>query len=121
MEFAIVDIETTGSHYGPDCITEIGVVITDGEKELSRYETLINPQARIPRFITHLTGITEDMVADAPVFEDVAVELNELLQGRIFVAHNVNFDYKIVKGHMERCGFSIPTKRLCTVLSLIHI
>lgn len=115
MEYAIVDIETTGSHYGPDCITEIGVVITDGVNEIDRYETLVNPQARIPRFITHLTGITEEMVADAPIFEDVAQEIHDLLQGRIFVAHNVNFDYKIVKGHLERCGLPIPSKRLCTV------
>lgn len=115
LEFAIVDIETTGSHYGPDCITEIGVVITDGVKELDRYETLVNPQARIPKFITHLTGITEEMVADAPIFDDVAPQLKELLEGRIFVAHNVNFDYKIVKGHMERSGYVIPSKRLCTV------
>ncbi|MCB9187944.1 MAG: GIY-YIG nuclease family protein [Flavobacteriales bacterium] len=115
MEFAIVDIETTGSQYGPDRITEIGVVITDGVKELHRFETLVNPQARIPKFITHLTGISEEMVADAPVFEEIADNLNELLGGRIFVAHNVNFDYKIVKDHMERSGFSIPSKRLCTV------
>lgn len=115
MEFAIVDIETTGSQLGPDRITEIGVVITDGVKELDRYETLVNPQARIPKFITHLTGITEEMVEDAPVFDDVAEKLHELLDSRVFVAHNVNFDYKIVKGHLERCGYSIPTKRLCTV------
>lgn len=115
VEFAIVDIETTGSQLGPDGITEIGIVITDGVKEVDRYETLVNPLARIPRFITHLTGITEDMVADAPVFDDVAEKICDLLEGRVFVAHNVNFDYKIVKGHLERCGFSIPAKRLCTV------
>lgn len=115
MEFAIVDIETTGSQYGPDCITEIGIVITDGRTALQRFETLINPQARIPKFITHLTGISEEMVADAPIFEEVASEISELLNGRIFVAHNVNFDYKIVKDHLERSGYSIPAKRLCTV------
>ena len=115
MEFAIVDIETTGSQLGADSITEIGIVITDGEKELDRYETLINPQARIPRFITHLTGIDENMVADAPIFADVAKEIYSFLDGRVFVAHNVNFDYKIVKGHMEKVGLQIPSKRLCTV------
>lgn len=115
MEYAIVDIETTGSQYGPDCITEIGIVITDGIKEIDRYETLINPQSRIPKFITHLTGITEEMVANAPVFDEVAHEIHSFLDGRIFVAHNVNFDYKIVKGHLEKVGYSIPSKRLCTV------
>lgn len=115
MEFAIVDIETTGSQYAADSITEIGIVITDGVRELDRYETLVNPQARIPKFIVHLTGIDEEMVADAPVFADVAKEIYSFLDGRVFVAHNVNFDYKIVKSHMERVGLKIPTKRLCTV------
>ncbi len=115
MEYAIVDIETTGSQYGADSITEIGIVITDGVKELDRYETLVNPQARIPKFIVHLTGINEEMVADAPVFADVAHEIHSYLEGRVFVAHNVNFDYKIVKSHMESVGLTIPSKRLCTV------
>jgi DNA polymerase-3 subunit epsilon len=110
-----VDIETTGSHYGADCITEIGIVVTDGVKEIGRYETLVNPQARIPRFITHLTGITEAMVADAPTFDLVADEIMSFLEGRIFVAHNVNFDYKIVKAHMENLGMKMPSRRLCTV------
>lgn len=115
MKFAIVDIETTGSHFGPDSITEIGIVITDGEKELKRYETLVNPQARIPRFITQLTGISEDMVANAPTFEEIAEEVNELLKDKVFVAHNVNFDYKIVKMQLEKYGFTLPARRLCTV------
>lgn len=115
MKFAIVDIETTGSHFGPDSITEIGIVITDGVKEEARFETLVNPQARIPKFITHLTGITEEMVEDAPVFEEVAEEINNLLQNKVFVAHNVNFDYKIVKMQLEKHGFTLPSKRLCTV------
>lgn len=115
VEYAIVDIETTGSQLGADSITEIGIVITDGEKVIDRYETLVNPQARIPKFITYLTGINEEMVADAPVFSDVAKEIQRYLEGRVFVAHNVNFDYKIVKGHMDKLGLTIPSKRICTV------
>lgn len=115
MEYAVVDIETTGSQYAADSITEIGIVITDGVKEIDRYETLVNPQARIPSFIVRLTGISEEMVADAPVFADVAKDIHSFLDGRVFVAHNVNFDYKIVKSHMEKVGLTIPSKRLCTV------
>jgi len=115
LEFAIVDIETTGSQYGADGITEIAIIITDGVRELDRYETLVNPQMRIPKFIVRLTGITDRMVADAPIFSEVAEEIFSFLDGRIFVAHNVNFDYKIVKAHLQKCGITIPTKRLCTV------
>ena len=109
MEYAVVDIETTGSQYAADSITEIGIVITDGVKEIDRYETLVNPQARIPSFIVRLTGISEEMVADAPVFADVAKDIHSFLDGRVFVAHNVNFDYKIVKSHMEKVGLTIPS------------
>jgi DNA polymerase III subunit epsilon len=115
MEFAIVDIETTGSQYAPDSITEIGIVITDGKRVLDTYETLINPQSRISKFVQHLTGINEEMVADAPVFSDVASEILSYLEGRVFVAHNVNFDYKIVKQHFDNIGITMPTKRLCTI------
>ncbi len=115
MEFAIVDIETTGSQYAPDAITEIGIVITDGKRVLDTYETLVNPQSRISKFVQNLTGINEEMVADAPVFSDVASEILNYLEGRVFVAHNVNFDYKIIKQHFDNVGISMPSKRLCTI------
>ena len=99
--YAIIDIETTGGFAGANCITEIAIVLFDGKKIEGQYETLINPGMVIPRFITTLTGITNEMVLNAPKFEDVAGNIFNLLQGRVFVAHNVNFDYSFVKHHLQ--------------------
>ena len=113
--FAIVDIESTGSVANQDKITEIAVIITDGHKEIDRFETLINPQQPITPFVVRLTGITNEMVKEAPLFKEVAKELFELLKGKVFVAHNVNFDYKFIKQAFFDCGISFDEKRLCTV------
>jgi DNA polymerase-3 subunit epsilon len=115
MLFAIVDIETTGSYAAGSGITEIAIIIHDGREVLSTYETLINPHRPIPRFIQSLTGITPDMVANAPSFGEVAGQIHELLQDKIFVAHNVNFDYSFVKHHLDRCGYPFDARKLCTV------
>lgn len=113
--FAIVDIETTGSTPPNDGITEIGVVITDGKNVINRYETLINPGVEIPKFVVGLTGITNQMVANQPSFEDVSEELYSILEGKIFVAHNVNFDYKFIKESFKKVGIEYNSKRLCTI------
>lgn len=115
MLFAIVDIETTGSYAAGSSITEIAIVIHDGREILSTYETLVNPHRPIPYFIQNLTGITPEMVVNAPSFEEVAGHIFELLQGKIFVAHNVNFDYSFVKHHLERCGYQLDVRKLCTI------
>jgi len=113
--YAIIDIETTGGFAGANCITEIAIVLFDGKKIEGQYETLINPGMVIPRFITTLTGITNEMVLNAPKFEDVAGTIFNLLQGRVFVAHNVNFDYSFVKHHLQVHGYELNSKKLCTV------
>ena len=115
MLYAIVDIETTGSYAAGNGITEIAIVIHDGEKVLNFYETLVNPQQHIPLFIQSLTGITNTMVENAPLFDEVAAQVHELLQDKIFVAHNVNFDYSFIKHHLEQRGYELNLKRLCTV------
>lgn len=115
MLFAIVDIETTGSYAAGSGITEIAIVIHDGQAILNKYETLINPHRPIPRFIQSLTGITPEMVENAPSFEEVAGQIYELLQDKIFVAHNVNFDFSFVKHHLNRCGYAFDSRKLCTV------
>ena len=97
MLYAIVDIETTGGYAAAGGITEIAVRITDGEKIIDRYETLVNPVYTIPRYVESLTGITNAMVEDARHFKMIADELYELLSDKIFVAHNVNFDYSYLK------------------------
>lgn len=113
--YAIVDIETTGGYAAAHGITEISIHIFDGNKVIEKFETLINPQQPIPRYIQAMTGITDEMVADAPLFEEVAESIYTLLNDKIFVAHNVNFDYSFVKSHLEQAGFSIDARKLCTV------
>lgn len=115
MEYAIVDIETTGGNASGSRITEIAIIIHNGKEVLQRFETLVNPEKSIPPAIFALTGITDDMVADAPIFEDIAEQVYSLLEGRVFVAHNVNFDYSFVRHQLRESGFDWDAKKLCTV------
>lgn len=115
MLYAVVDIETTGSYAAGNGITEIAIVITDGKEVLDMYETLVNPGQPIPYFIQNLTGINDRMVAKAPPFEEVAAKVHEMLQDKIFIAHNVNFDYSFVKHHLQAVGYELDTRKLCTV------
>lgn len=115
VSFAIVDIETTGGYAGANGITEIAIVLFDGNTIEGQYHTLINPEVPIPRYITALTGITNNMVNGAPTFGEVADKIFNLLQGKVFVAHNVNFDYSFLKHHLQLHGFELNTKKLCTV------
>ena len=113
--YAIVDIETTGGHASANGITEIAIVIHDGKEVVHHYQTLINPGVAIPLYISTLTGISDEMVSEAPTFKKVASEIYELLDGKIFVAHNVNFDYSFIKYHLSLAGFDLQLKKLCTV------
>lgn len=115
MEYAIVDIETTGGNAGGSRITEIAVIIHNGKEVTDRWETLVNPQQHIPLYITALTEISNEMVYEAPLFQDIAKELFNLLSNRIFVAHNVNFDYSFVRHQLEEAGFKFTAPKLCTV------
>lgn len=113
--FAFLDLETTGGSAGHDRITEIGIRFwRDGER-LDDWQTLVNPQSRIPSFIERLTGITNEMVADAPLFEEVADELRQRLKGCVFVAHNARFDYGFVKAEYRRLAQPFSAQVLCTV------
>src|SRR5689334_20798281 len=113
--YAIVDIETTGGYAAANGITEIAIKVFDGNKIIEQFETLVNPGKPIPRYIQAFTGITNEMVADAPGFEEVAERVYTFLQGNIFVAHNVNFDYSFIKSHLDHCGYTLTSKKLCTV------
>ena len=113
--YAIVDIETTGGQPAQDKITEIAIFIHDGQKVVDKYNTLINPQRPIPYFISQLTGITDEMVQDAPKFYEVAKEIVEFTEGKVFVAHNVRFDYSFIKKEFADLGYTFQRKTLCTV------
>ena len=113
--YAIVDIETTGGYAAANDITEIAIVLHDGQGVTEVYQTLIKPSVPIPYFIQSLTGIHPLMLEDAPGFGEVAGQIHEMLQGRIFVAHNVNFDYSFVKHHLAASGLELNAQKLCTV------
>ena len=113
--YAIVDIETTGGYASANDITEIAIILHDGEKVTEVFETLIKPSVSIPYFIQSLTGINHLMVEDAPVFSEIAETIYEKLRGRVFVAHNVNFDYSFIKHHLALNGFDLVSQRICTV------
>ena len=113
--YAIVDIETTGGYASNNDITELCIVLHDGTRVTDRYETLIRPVVPIPYYIQALTGITHHMVASAPSFQEIAPEIFRLLYGKIFIAHNVNFDYSFLKHHLQQSGFDLTCQKLCTV------
>jgi DNA polymerase III subunit epsilon len=113
--YSIIDIETTGGKIGFDKITEIGIVLFDGEKVVKTFETLINPQRNIPYNITKITGITNEMVREAPKFYEVAKEIIEITQDCYFVAHNVHFDYKFIREEFRDLGYNYHRKLLCTL------
>jgi DNA polymerase-3 subunit epsilon len=115
MEFAIVDIETTGGAPAGGGITEIAVVIHNGQQIVREYQTLINPLQAIPPYITGLTGIDHSMVCEAPTFSEIAEELWDLLSDRIFVAHSVNFDFGFIRAAFLKIGKDLNTPKLCTV------
>jgi DNA polymerase-3 subunit epsilon len=113
--YAIIDIETTGAVYKYGKITEIAVFIHNGSQITDQMVTLINPEMDIPLPITRLTGITNEMVRKAPRFFEIARELVEITTGRIFVAHNVMFDYRFIQEEFKRLGYDFQRKRICTV------
>lgn len=115
LMFAIVDLETTGGIPENDQIIEVAIYHHDGEKITGSWSSLINPETVIPPFIARLTGISDVMVQKAPLFSAVAPQIAEMLTDRIFVAHNVMFDYSFLTHHLEQHGFPPIEHRLfCT-------
>jgi DNA polymerase-3 subunit epsilon len=113
--FAIVDIETTGGHAADNGITEIAIVLHNGKTVEGKFSTLINPRIPIQKYVQSLTGITDKMVAGAPLFSEMAANIFNLLHNRVFVAHNVNFDYSFVKHQLAQVGYELKTPKLCTI------
>lgn len=113
--YAIVDIETTGGHATQNRITEISIYVHNGQEIINHFETLINPEMQIPPYIQAFTGISDEMVAHAPSFSEIALRVYELLKDQIFVAHNVNFDHTFIKHQLQECGYDLHVNKLCTV------
>ncbi|MBR9921700.1 MAG: GIY-YIG nuclease family protein [Bacteroidetes bacterium] len=113
--YAIVDLETTGGRSNRDRITEVAIVIHDGVQVINRFESLVNPECPIPYGITELTGISQEMVEDAPRFFEIAKQVVEMTENCVFVAHNVRFDYSFLREEFKRLGYTYTRKTLCTV------
>ena len=113
--FAVIDVETTGGGINGNRLTEICIVLLRGAVVVDKFTSLINPEKDIPRHITALTGIDNAMVTDAPKFFEVAKKVEEFTRDAIFVAHNVNFDYNVLRNEFKELGFEYSRRKLCTV------
>ncbi len=115
MNFAVLDIETTGGSPKYEKITEIAIYIHNGVEIIDEFSSLINPEKNIPYFITSLTGITNEMVAEAPKFFEVARQIVEITENCIVVGHNVQFDYGFIREEFRQLGYDFQRKTLCTL------
>lgn len=109
-----LDIETTGISARGARITEIGALRVEDSRIVKSFKQLINPEEPVPYFITNLTGITNEMVWDAPTFRGIADDLELFLDGALFIAHNVGFDYGFIKMEFERIGYMFNMDRACS-------
>ena len=117
LPYAVVDVETTGGPYSRGHrMSEVAIYEVRDGAIADEYHTLLNPGRRIPPRIQVLTGITDEMVAGAPAFEDVAEEVASRIEGRVFVAHNVRFDWGFLSRQLvDALGEAPQVERLCTV------
>jgi DNA polymerase-3 subunit epsilon len=113
--YSIVDIETTGGSARQEKITEIAIYVHDGEKITNEFVSLVNPERNIPYFITNLTGITNEMVENAPRFFEIARKVVEVTENCVFVAHNARFDYSFIRNEFKSLGFNYKRPILDTV------
>lgn len=113
--YAIVDIETTGGKFNEEGMTEIAIHKFDGEKVIDQLITLVNPEKPIQPFVVQLTGINDKMLVKAPKFHEIAKKIIEITQDCVLVAHNANFDYRILKNEFHKLGYPFVKDTLCTV------
>lgn len=113
--YVLIDLETTGATPLRDRITEIALIHYKDGIEVDRWQTLVNPKVNIPDFIQSLTGITNEMVQDAPTFDEIAEKLLSYLNGAVMCAHNARFDHGFIKAEFKRISISLKQKVLCTV------
>ncbi len=115
QDLVFVDLETTGGNAAHHRITEVGIVRMERGEVVEEWSSLVNPECRIPHYIEAFTGITNDMVAGAPRFADIAGRVLEKLRAPVFVAHNARFDYAFLRTEFRRLGLNFSAKVLCTV------
>jgi len=115
MDFCVIDTETTGGRAVDNRIIDVAVFHFRGEEIVDRFQSLINPERPIPQWITQLTGISDEMVKDAPVFSDIADSLLAFLERGVFTAHNAKFDFGFVKEEFARLGQFFDQPQCCTL------
>ncbi len=113
--YAILDIETTGGKFNEEGITEIAIYKFDGHQIVDQFISLVNPEREIQPFVVNLTGINSDMLKNAPKFYEVAKRIIEITTDCVIVAHNANFDKRILTTEFRRLGYLFERKTLCTV------
>ena len=113
--YTILDIETTGGKFNEEGITEIAIHKFDGDKVVDQFISLVNPEKEIQPFVVNLTGISNKMLQTAPKFHEVAKRVVEITQDTVLVAHNAQFDYRILRTEFRRLGYNFERKTLCTV------
>lgn len=113
--YAILDIESTGGQFNEEGIMEIAIYRFDGHEIVDRFISLINPEREIQPFVSKLTGINNKMLRNAPKFHEVAKRIVEITQDSVIVAHNAQFDYRILRTEFRRLGYDFQRKTLCTV------
>ena len=114
--YAILDVETTGGKFNEEKITEISILVYDGLKILDKFETLINPDRDIQPFVQRLTGINSELVKNSPKFKEVSENIYEITKDKIIVAHNVDFDYRIIRNEFKYINVNYQRNTLCTVV-----
>jgi len=113
--YAVLDIETTGGKYNEEGITEIAIHKYDGHQVVDKFISLVNPEKDIQPFVVKLTGINNKMLRTAPKFHEVAKRIVEITEGSVIIAHNAQFDYRILRTEFRRLGYNYERKTLCTV------
>ena len=113
--YTIIDIETTGGKFNEEKITEIAIFKLLKNGDIVKYHKLINPQKKIQPFVEKLTGLNNKMLENKPVFSKIATEINTFTKGCVFVAHNVKFDYRVLKKEFSRIGIRFQRDLLCTI------
>lgn len=113
--YAIVDVETTGGKYNEEGITEIAIYRFDGHQIVDQFSSLVNPLKEIQPFVQRLTGINSKMLKNAPKFFEIAKRIVEITEDAVLVAHNAEFDYRIIQTEFRRLGFDFERQSLCTV------
>ncbi len=113
--YTVIDVETTGLSKNYHQITEIAAAKINNGNIIDSYQTLVNPQVRIPSFITRLTGINNEMVRDAPTIKEVLPSFQDFLKNDVFVAHNATFDFGFLDHNLKvHHGQNLINERLCT-------